>query len=60
MPFGPMELMLILLILVMLFGATKLPAIGAGLGQGIREFKNNLTGSSDDDESKPGKRELKG
>ena len=35
---GP-ELLLILLIIFVLFGARKLPEIGRGLGQGIREFR---------------------
>jgi sec-independent protein translocase protein TatA len=46
------ELLLILAIVVILFGANKLPQIGAGLGQGIRGFKKALTG---DDEHKPAK-----
>ena len=33
------ELLLILLIVVVLFGATKLPALGEGLGKGLKSFK---------------------
>jgi len=33
------ELLLILAVLLLLFGASKLPQLGAGLGQGIRSFK---------------------
>ncbi|MDL2343510.1 twin-arginine translocase TatA/TatE family subunit [Deinococcus sp. MIMF12] len=36
---GPMELILILLVVALIFGAKKLPELGKGLGQGIREFK---------------------
>jgi sec-independent protein translocase protein TatA len=36
---GP-ELLLILFIVMLLFGAKKLPDLAAGLGKGIREFKN--------------------
>ncbi|KEF33523.1 MULTISPECIES: twin-arginine translocase TatA/TatE family subunit [Deinococcus] len=36
---GPLELILILLVVALIFGAKKLPELGKGLGQGIREFK---------------------
>ena len=36
------ELILILAIFVMLFGAQKLPEVGAALGRAIREFKKNM------------------
>ena len=36
---GPMELLLILIIVLVLFGAGKLPQLGKGLGEGIRNFK---------------------
>lgn len=41
-PFGPMELVIILVILVLLFGATRLTDIGGSLGKGIREFRRNV------------------
>lgn len=37
---GPMELVIILLVLVMLFGATRLKDLGGSLGQGIKEFRS--------------------
>ena len=37
---GPMELILIVLVVVLLFGAKKIPEIAKGLGQGIKEFKS--------------------
>jgi sec-independent protein translocase protein TatA len=43
------ELLIILLIVLVLFGANKLPQIGAGLGQSIRDFKKALSG----DDEKP-------
>ena len=46
---GPMELVIILLVLVMLFGATRLADIGGSLGKGIKEFRKEV--SSDDDET---------
>jgi sec-independent protein translocase protein TatA len=45
------ELLLILAIVVVLFGASKLPQLGAGLGQSIRGFKKAL--NEDSDEEKP-------
>ncbi len=39
---GPMELVIILLIVVVLFGANRLPKIMGGLGEGIRNFKKSM------------------
>ncbi|HSM14891.1 MAG TPA: twin-arginine translocase TatA/TatE family subunit [Thermoanaerobaculia bacterium] len=39
---GLPELLIILLILVILFGAAKIPQLGRGLGEGIRNFKKGL------------------
>jgi len=44
---GPMELVLVLIIVLIIFGAGKLPQIGDALGKGIRNFKKS---SSDNDE----------
>lgn len=41
------ELLLILAIVVILFGANKLPALGQGLGEGIRSFKKAFSGEDD-------------
>lgn len=45
---GPMELIIILLIVVLLFGGRKIPEIAKGLGKGIREFKGALNHDSDE------------
>ena len=45
---GPMEILLLFLIVVLLFGATRLPQIGRGLGEGIRNFKKGIKAASDD------------
>jgi sec-independent protein translocase protein TatA len=45
-PIGIPELLIILVIVVLLFGATRLPNIGKGLGEGIRNFKKGI--KSDD------------
>ena len=42
--FQPMHLLLIVIVLLLLFGPRKLPDLGKGLGDGIREFKNALKG----------------
>lgn len=39
---GPMELLLIAFIVLMVFGARRLPEAGAGLGKAIRSFKDSL------------------
>ena len=44
---GPQELILILLIVLVLFGASRLPQLGKGLGQGIRNFKQGLDNSDE-------------
>jgi sec-independent protein translocase protein TatA len=40
---GFMELMVILVIVLVLFGARRVPEIGASIGKGIREFKRNIS-----------------
>jgi len=47
---GIPELLLIFGILVLLFGAKKLPEIGRGLGEGIRSFKSSVSGENEDEE----------
>jgi sec-independent protein translocase protein TatA len=50
---NPENLLIVLLIVLVLFGAKRLPGLGRGLGQGMREFKEGITGGSkpeDDDE----------
>lgn len=44
---GPMELFIVLLIVLVLFGAKRLPEMGASLGKGIREFKHGLSSDTD-------------
>ncbi len=41
---GPTELLIIAAVIVLLFGASKLPQLGKGLGRGIREFKEETRG----------------
>lgn len=43
---GPMELVLLLVLALLLFGAKRLPEIGRSLGTGMREFKDSVSGKS--------------
>jgi sec-independent protein translocase protein TatA len=50
-PIGIPELIIILFIIVLIFGATRLPEIGRGIGKGIRNFKEaTKEGTSGKDE----------
>ncbi|MGH7476362.1 MAG: twin-arginine translocase TatA/TatE family subunit [Longimicrobiales bacterium] len=40
--FGPWEILLILVLLLLVFGAKRLPELGGALGKGIREFKSSI------------------
>ncbi|HNX54667.1 MAG TPA: twin-arginine translocase TatA/TatE family subunit [Prolixibacteraceae bacterium] len=52
---GAQELIVILVVVVLLFGGTKIPELMKGLGKGIKEFKN---ASKDDDEPKKNSEKL--
>lgn len=45
------DLLVVLLIVLLIFGPKRLPGLGRQLGQGIREFKDSITGSESDDEA---------
>ena len=47
---GPWEIILLLLLALLLFGAKRLPEIGKSMGKGMREFKDSLSGKDDDDD----------
>jgi sec-independent protein translocase protein TatA len=47
---GPLELLIVLGIVLMIFGPKRLPALGRQLGAGMREFKDSITSKSDDDD----------
>jgi sec-independent protein translocase protein TatA len=44
---NPLHVAIILLVLLLLFGAKKLPEMGRGLGDGMREFKDSISGKND-------------
>ena len=52
---GPLEIVVILVVFMMLFGAKRLPEIGRALGEGIREFKKAMRDGSEGTEDKKGK-----
>ena len=52
---GTTELLIILLIAIVIFGANKIPKLGKGLGEGIRNFKASLKAGQDESQSKEGK-----
>ena len=49
---GPLEIVLVLIVLLVIFGPKRLPGLGRQLGTGMREFKDSITGDrkGDDDE----------
>ncbi|MBM3658956.1 MAG: twin-arginine translocase TatA/TatE family subunit [Actinobacteria bacterium] len=52
MNLGPTELIIVLLIVLLIFGGTKLPKLARSMGQAQKEFKKGLSeGHKDDDES---------
>ena len=63
---GPLEIVVVLIIALIVFGPKRLPELGRSLGRGIREFRGSLGGNDDDDEDdrtsspreiEPGRRE---
>lgn len=59
MPFrmGPLEIGIILVIILIIFGVGKLPQVGDALGKGIRAFRKGQSDDDDDDEKKKAKEE---
>jgi sec-independent protein translocase protein TatA len=51
---NPLHIAILLIIILLVFGAKRLPEMGRSLGSGMREFKDSLTGSHrNDDEERP-------
>ena len=46
-PLGMTELLLILVVVLLIFGASRLPGVGSALGKGIRSFKTSVTGEDE-------------
>ena len=45
---NPLHIVILLVVLLLVFGAKRLPEMGRGLGQGLREFKGSVTGITSD------------
>jgi len=62
---GPLEIVIVLVIVLLIFGPKRLPDLGRSLGSGMRNFKDSVTGKDTDDqpdelegaESKPAERQ---
>jgi sec-independent protein translocase protein TatA len=46
---GPLEIILILVVVLVIFGPKRLPDLGRSLGRGMREFKDSVTGKDKDE-----------
>lgn len=53
---GVPEMLLLLAIVLVIFGATRLPRLGRGLGEGIRNFRRGLHGPDEDGADSSGSR----
>ena len=58
-PLGPLELVLILAVVVIIFGVGKLPDIGSALGRGIREFRREVKNPEEESHVSAGKDDRK-
>jgi sec-independent protein translocase protein TatA len=52
-PLGLPEMLIILVIIILIFGASRLPEIGKGIGQGIKNFKSSVKDPVDEGTGKP-------
>jgi sec-independent protein translocase protein TatA len=46
---GPLELIVVLMVALLIFGPKRLPDLGRSLGSGMREFKESVTGAERDE-----------
>ena len=47
---GPLEIVVVLIIALIVFGPKRLPELGSSLGRGIREFRNTVSGDKSDED----------
>ncbi|MFC2047875.1 twin-arginine translocase TatA/TatE family subunit [Chloroflexota bacterium] len=50
---GPLEIGLIVLVILIVFGVGKLPQVGGAIGKGMRAFRRGQAGEEDEEEEKP-------
>lgn len=50
---GPLEIAIVLIIALLVFGPKRLPELGKSLGKGIREFKGSISGEHDETPEEP-------
>jgi sec-independent protein translocase protein TatA len=53
---GGWEIVIILVIVLIIFGAGKLPQVGSAIGKGIRNFRKGQTGETEEEETEPEKK----
>jgi sec-independent protein translocase protein TatA len=54
-PFGPWEIVIILLVILIVFGARRLPDMAKGIGQSVRVFRQEMRGLKEDAQAAPQK-----
>lgn len=55
---GPLEIVVVLIIALIVFGPKRLPELGRSLGRGIREFRGSLGGDHDDKDDQAAQPEI--
>ena len=55
---GPLEIAIVLIIVLIIFGPKRLPELGRSMGRGIREFKGSLSSDGDKDDADDKRAEL--
>jgi sec-independent protein translocase protein TatA len=55
---GPLEIAVVLIIVLIIFGPKRLPELGQSMGRGIREFRSSISGDKDKDSKEDKVREL--
>jgi sec-independent protein translocase protein TatA len=55
---GPLEIAIVLVIVLIIFGPKRLPELGRSIGRGIREFRGSVSGDKDKDEADAKRGEL--
>lgn len=55
---GPLEIAVVLIIALIVFGPKRLPELGRSLGKGIREFRSSISGDSGDEDQPTSPQEI--